>query len=48
MIYDYAKVSTKTQAKDENSLEAQENALRAAGAAEVYVEMLLQEQNHAA
>lgn len=36
MIYGYARVSTKTQAKDGNSLEAQEEALRAAGAAEVY------------
>ena len=36
MIYGYARVSTKTQAKDGNSLEAQEEALRVAGAAEVY------------
>ena len=35
MIYGYARVSTKTQAKDGNSLEAQENALRAA---EVYAD----------
>ncbi len=38
MVYGYARVSTKTQAKDGNSLEAQENALRAAGAAEVYAD----------
>lgn len=38
MIYGYARVSTKTQAKDGNSLEAQENVLRAAGAAEVYAD----------
>lgn len=38
MIYGYARVSTKTQAKDGNSLEAQENTLRAAGAAEVYAD----------
>lgn len=38
MIYGYARVSTKTQAKDGNSLEAQENALRTAGAAEVYAD----------
>ncbi|MDE6363331.1 MAG: recombinase family protein [Lachnospiraceae bacterium] len=38
MVYGYARVSTKTQAKDGNSLEAQENALRAAGAAEVYTD----------
>lgn len=36
MVYGYARVSTKTQAKDGNSLEAQENALRTAEAAEVY------------
>ncbi|MGN0484438.1 MAG: recombinase family protein [Lachnospiraceae bacterium] len=36
MIYGYARVSTKTQAKDGNSLEAQENALRDAGASEIY------------
>lgn len=38
MVYGYARVSTKTQAKDGNSLEAQENALKAAGAAEVYAD----------
>ena len=36
MIYGYARVSTKTQAKDGNSLEAQNKALRDAGAARVY------------
>lgn len=36
MIYGYARVSTKTQARDGNSLESQEAALRAAGAAEIY------------
>lgn len=36
MIYGYARVSTKGQAKDGNSLEAQENALRLAGATEIY------------
>lgn len=36
MIYGYARVSTKGQAKDGNSLEAQEKALKAAGATEVY------------
>ena len=36
MIYGYARVSTKGQAKDGNSLEAQEKALRLAGATEVY------------
>lgn len=38
MIYGYAKISTKTQTKDGNSLEAQENALRASGAVEVYMD----------
>ena len=36
MILGYARVSTKTQAKDGNSLEAQEEALRQAGATEIY------------
>ena len=36
MIYGYARVSTKTQAKDGNSLEAQELSLRQAGATEVF------------
>lgn len=36
MIYGYARVSTKGQAKDGNSLEAQEQALRANGAEIVY------------
>lgn len=36
MIYGYARVKTKTQAKDGDSLEAQENALIDAGALEIY------------
>jgi DNA invertase Pin-like site-specific DNA recombinase len=36
MIYGYARVSTKGQAKDGNSLEAQEKALREAGATQIY------------
>lgn len=36
MIYGYIRVSTKGQAKDGNSLEAQEKALREAGASEIY------------
>ena len=36
MILGYARVSTKTQAKDGNSLEAQAEALRNAGAQELY------------
>lgn len=38
MIYGYARVSTKGQAKDGNSLEVQENALREAGAMEIYMD----------
>lgn len=38
MIYGYARVSTRTQAKDGNSLEAQENTLKAAGATEIYAD----------
>ena len=36
MIYGYARVSTKGQAKDGNSLEAQEQLLRDAGAEKIY------------
>ncbi len=36
MIYGYARVSTKGQARDGNSLDAQEAALRAAGAEIIY------------
>lgn len=36
MIYGYARVSTKGQAKDGNSLEAQEMALKDAGATVIY------------
>lgn len=38
MIYGYARVSTKGRAKDGNSLEAQEKALRESGANEIYVD----------
>ena len=36
MIYGYARVSTKGQARDGNSLEAQEAVLRNAGASTIY------------
>lgn len=36
MIYGYARVSTKGQAKDGNSLEAQESALKEHGATKIY------------
>lgn len=38
VIYGYARVSTPGQARDGNSLEAQEAALRAAGATEIFVD----------
>ena len=38
MLYGYARVSTRGQAKDGNSLEAQENALRSAGAIKIYAD----------
>ena len=36
MIYGYARVSTRAQSTDGNSLEAQSNALKKAGAAEIF------------
>lgn len=36
MIYGYARVSTKGQAKEGNSLEEHENAIRSAGAIEIF------------
>lgn len=38
MIYGYSRVSTKGQAKDGNSLESQEKALREAGATKIYTD----------
>lgn len=38
MTYGYARVSTRGQAKDGNSLEAQERSLREAGAEEIYAD----------
>lgn len=46
MIYGYARVSTKGQAKDGNSLEAQENALRLAGATEIYADAFTGTKTH--
>ena len=46
MIYGYARVSTKGQAKDGNSLEAQEDALRMAGATEIYTDAFTGTQSH--
>ena len=36
MVYGYCRVSTQTQAKDGNSLEAQEQLLKENGAEEIY------------
>ena len=38
MIYGYSRVSTKGQAKDGNSLESQEKALREAGATKIFTD----------
>ena len=38
MTYGYAWVSTKAQARDGNSLESQQAALRAAGATEIFAD----------
>ena len=46
IIYGYARVSTKGQAKDGNSLEAQENALRSAGAIEIYSDAFTGTKSH--
>ncbi len=46
MIYGYARVSTRGQAKDGNSLEAQENALRSAGATIIYADAFTGTKTH--
>ena len=46
MIYGYARVSTRGQAKDGNSLEAQENALRLAGATKIYADVFTGTKKH--
>lgn len=46
MIYGYARVSTKGQAKDGNSLEAQETVLRNAGATEIFKEAFTGTKKH--
>lgn len=46
MIYGYARVSTKGQAKDGNSLEAQEKVLREAGAVEIYKDAFTGTKQH--
>lgn len=46
MIYGYARVSTKGQAKDGNSLEAQEKALRSTGATKIYSDAFTGTKTH--
>lgn len=46
MIYGYARVNTRGQAKDGNSLEAQENALRLAGATKIYADAFTGTKTH--
>lgn len=46
MIYGYARVSTQMQAKDGNSLEAQERLLRKNGAEEVYADAFTGTKTH--
>lgn len=46
MVYGYARVSTKGQAKDGNSLETQENALRSAGATVIYADAFTGTKTH--
>lgn len=46
MIYGYSRVSTKSQAKDGNSLEAQEAALKAAGVQKIYSDAFTGTKSH--
>lgn len=46
MIYGYSRVSTKSQAKDGNSLEAQEAALKVAGAQKIYSDAFTGTKSH--
>ena len=46
MIYGYARVSTKGQAKDGNSLDAQERTLRENGAQEIYKDSFTGTKSH--
>ena len=46
MIYGYARVSTKGQAKDGNSLEAQEKDLKTAGAAKIFSDAFTGTKTH--
>ena len=46
MVYGYCRVSTKGQAKDGNSIEAQEAAVREAGAEEIYADAFTGTKKH--
>lgn len=46
MIYGYARVSTKGQAKEGNSLEEHENAIRSAGAIEIFDDAFIDKKTH--
>lgn len=46
MIYGYCRVSTKGQAKDGNSLEAQEKAVKEAGATKIYADAFTGTKSH--
>lgn len=46
MMYGYARVSTRGQANDGDSLEAQENALRSAGATMIYADAFTGTKTH--
>lgn len=46
MIYGYCRVSTKGQAKDGNSLEAQEKAVKEAGATKIYADAFTGTKTH--
>ena len=46
MIYGYARVSTRGQAKDGNSLEAQDNTLWSVGATVIYADAFIGTRTH--
>jgi len=46
MVYGYCRVSTRGQAKDGNSLEAQEKALKEAGAETIYADVFTGVKTH--
>ena len=46
MVFGYARVSTKTQARDGNSMDGQIDALKAAGAEKIYTDAYTGTQTH--